>query len=249
MKKILSMLLIIIILVFPLSSFAQEESKTITQGTSGDSVVIVQERLRELGYLHYRATGKFNDMSILAVKNFQTQNGIAPDGQIGEDTYTALFSTDAKRAPINPTIKKISGPAYNGKLKTAGELSSWESISKILPIGTTVSVQDYNTALTYNIQRIGGEKSAQVVCVTANDYDAYKKTFGGGDTWEHRPVLVTIDNKVYAASIFGNPTHTQSYNESGMQGSTTLYFNNSKSDLHALSDEEHILSVMKAGKK
>ena len=248
MKRIVSMMLLCLLLIVPLLSASAEDS-TIKQKDMGDRVTVVQTRLRDLGYLNYRPTGKFSDLTVEAVRKFQQQNGIDPDGQVGDDTFAALFSANVVRAPLNPQIKKIAGPSYSGKVTTHGELSSWEEINPLLPVGTEFSVQDYNSGLTFNLVRTGGVNSAQVVTPTAADHETYLQAFGGADTWEHRPVLVTIGGRVYAASLFGMPTGGADTTGSGMNGYTVLYFNNSKTDVNSLSDDEHILAIMKASGK
>lgn len=62
-------------------------------GDSGDQVVQVQRRLQELGYLKSNATGYFGYLTEEAVKHFQRNNGLIPDGVIGEKTQAALDQT------------------------------------------------------------------------------------------------------------------------------------------------------------
>ncbi|WP_066686980.1 peptidoglycan-binding domain-containing protein [Christensenella intestinihominis] len=247
MKKWIGILLLAcFVITLPVIAAAEGDS-AIKQHATGDEVALVQMRLRDLGYLNYRPTGKFSDMTVEAVKRFQTQSGIAPDGQVGDATYQALFSSDAKRAPISSSIKKVSGPAYTGTVQTKGELLSWENIDPLIPVETQFSVQDFNTGKTFQLIRTGGVNCAYVATPSPADYDTYRAIFGGGDTWEHRSVLVSVDGHTYAASLFGMPTGGDDLYGSGMQGHTFLYFNNSKTDVSALPDEEHIQAVVRAG--
>lgn len=225
--------------------FGMAANDVISLNDRGDNVVLVQQRLRDLGYLNYRPTGKFSELTVSAVQSFQQQNGVAPDGQIGADTYALLFSDSAKRAPASTRIKRTSGPAYNGSVKTHGTLGTWEAIAALLPEGSDIQITDYNSGATYTMQRTGGLNCAQVVPKTSNDYAAYLNSFGGDATWEHRPVLATIGETVYAASIFGMPTGGDD-NGTGMKGHTFLSFNPARTDIFSLSDEETMIAITKA---
>ncbi|MEG2188985.1 MAG: peptidoglycan-binding domain-containing protein [Christensenella sp.] len=248
MRKFICILIICLIFTFPMVAMAEGDS-TIKQSSTGDEVALVQTRLRDLGYFNYRPTGKFSDLTANAVKKFQLQSGIDPDGQVGSDTFDALFAAAAPRAPINPRVKKTSGPGYSGVIKEKGELSAWDSITALIPEGSQFIVQDLNSGATFNLIRTGGKNCAYVTTPSAADYTAYRAAFGGADTWEHRAVLVRIGDTAYAASLFGMPTGGKDEFESGMAGHTFLYFNNSKTDISALPDEEHILSVVRTAGK
>lgn len=237
------MILLAALLCVPV--FGMAADNVISQNDRGDNVALVQQRLRDLGYLNYRPTGKFSELTIAAVQSFQQQNGIAPDGQFGSDTYNLLFSDGAKRAPASAGIKRISGPAYNGSVKTHGTLGAWEAISALIPEGSDIAVTDYNSGTTYTMQRTGGINCAQVVPKTTTDYAAYLASFGGDATWEHRSVLVTIGETVYAASMFGMPTGGDD-NGTGMKGHTFLSFNPGRTDIFGLSDEESLVAITKA---
>ena len=206
-------------------------------------VFTIQDRLIDLGFLHYRATGNFGDITTDAVRDFQSANNLPPDGMVGAETMRVLFSDDAVRAPANPSFKSAVGRAYTGTVKETGELSSWESISSLFPVGAVASVKDYNTGEVFELRRTGGTNNAEVTTLSETDAEKFEYVFGGF-SWEHRPVLVTIDGTVYAASLFGMPrTIAEGTDEDLLSGVTFLYFNNSRSDVQGLSDEEHAVSI------
>lgn len=228
-----------------------DEDAIIMQGDTGSEVYAVQRRLCELGYLNYRPTGKFSDMTANAVRKFQQVNGISADGQVGQSTSQALFSNDAKRNTANPEFKKQVGKGYTGEVTAKGTLSGWEAIDQIYPVGSTASVQDYNTGQTFRMTRVGGAGCAQVKTESAEDFAAYTDIFNG-ETWEHRSVLVSVGGGVYAASLFGMPTNNEIQPisddaQSNMNGYTILYFNNSKTDVQGLTDEEHTIALLQIG--
>ena len=75
---------------------------SIRRGDTGDSVVEIQKRLSELGYLNSSADGKFGSGTEQAVKDFQSANSLSASGVVDEGTYNELFSSGAKKhvAPI-----------------------------------------------------------------------------------------------------------------------------------------------------
>jgi hypothetical protein len=58
--------------------------------SSGQRVVYVQSRLKELGLVFDIADGRFGEMTELAVKYFQVWHNLEPTGVVDEDTYRAL---------------------------------------------------------------------------------------------------------------------------------------------------------------
>ena len=77
----------------------------LSYGSKGDKVKQLQDRLKELGYFTRKSTAGFYKHTQVAVEAFQKQNGIKPDGVVGEETWTALYSPDAARPfdPAKPT--------------------------------------------------------------------------------------------------------------------------------------------------
>jgi hypothetical protein len=56
---------------------------------------IVQHKLTALGYLHGARDGYFGKADKLAVKHFQSDNGLAPSGAVGPETAQRLaYTTD-----------------------------------------------------------------------------------------------------------------------------------------------------------
>lgn len=78
------------------------EILSIKKGDQGESVVEIQRRLLDLGYLISSADGSFGPGTEQAVLNFQAVNGLVSEGVVNENTYNKMFSSEAKRyvAPI-----------------------------------------------------------------------------------------------------------------------------------------------------
>lgn len=241
MKKRLLALLLICSIV-PLVLAAADSGDVVSHGQTGKDIYSIQVRLIELGYLNYRPTAKFSGMTTDAVRDFQRRNNLPPDGLIGAETMAVLFSDDAVRQGANPAFSSAVGRAYTGTIKEKGILSSWESISSVFPIGKEAKIIDYNTGDSFTVKRTGGINNAEVTAETKQDNDIFSYVFGGY-SWEHRPVLVEIDGIRYAGSLFGMPTRLSSGTNGGMSGSTFLYFNNARSNLFGMSDEEHSVAI------
>ena len=66
-------------------------------------VVMLQNRLYELGYLSSTADGQYGQMTETAVLKFQENNGLMPTGIADDSTQVNLYSANAQRAPEAPS--------------------------------------------------------------------------------------------------------------------------------------------------
>ncbi|HEX6863195.1 MAG TPA: peptidoglycan-binding domain-containing protein, partial [Thermoanaerobaculia bacterium] len=64
-------------------------------GSSGEEVVRIQERLRDLGLYTGAIDGRFGGGTESAVKAFQAQEDLEVDGIVGPETFEALFDEEA----------------------------------------------------------------------------------------------------------------------------------------------------------
>lgn len=70
----------------------------LSNGNRGSKVTQMQTRLIELGYLEGSASGKFCDITELAVMAFQSRSSLYDDGIAGPSTLDKLYSTAARKA-------------------------------------------------------------------------------------------------------------------------------------------------------
>ena len=71
-------------------------------GEQGETVTRVQQLLSKYGYLSSaNVTGYYGEVTEQAVKNFQSRNGLAADGQVGIQTMTKLTSDNVRRPAAN----------------------------------------------------------------------------------------------------------------------------------------------------
>lgn len=89
-------------------------SSILRLGSQGEAVANVQAALKRLGYFEGKADGDFGEYTENAVKNFQQQNGLTPDGIVGPSTLAKLSSSSAKtaRPTSTPTPKPTNTPSY-----------------------------------------------------------------------------------------------------------------------------------------
>lgn len=124
MKRILSAILVLSLLIGSLSAFAltaEEALGLVDSQVSGEggsagyptlqigskdgddssaNVVMLQNRLIQLGYLNSAADGQYGSGTESAVLLFQETNGLTPTGIADNTTQTVLYSTEAKTAPM-----------------------------------------------------------------------------------------------------------------------------------------------------
>ncbi len=83
----------------------------IRSGFTGESVSQLQTRLQDLGYYTGTVDGQFGPATNAAVVLFQEQNGLTPDGVVGESTRLALYSDSARRITLTPVPAASPTPA------------------------------------------------------------------------------------------------------------------------------------------
>lgn len=76
-------------------------------GDSGNNVIILQEKLRLLGYFPQSITGSYGITTQNAVSNFQKDNGLTQTGNVDNITWELLFE---KTEPKNSNITKSTRP-------------------------------------------------------------------------------------------------------------------------------------------
>ena len=95
MKRVLVVLLTFIMLLSVCMISVSGLSKI---GSRSDEVTAVQQALKEKGYYDYTVDGIFGTRTQSAVKSFQRDNGLQPDGIAGEKTLKALGVTSGSNS-------------------------------------------------------------------------------------------------------------------------------------------------------
>ncbi len=232
-RKLLAFLLVLLLMASEAPAFAlPNEDLLIKKGDDGDNVILLQLRLRDLGYYNYKITGFFGDFTATAVKDFQKENGIKADGVAGSKTLDPLYSNSAKRKPVKPRILPKPSPRKKNTAGSSryGKLRDWfDYVNNRMRYKTKYKVVDFDTGLSYYVIRVGGQKHADVEPATAADTKVMYKTLGNSwDNWERRALIVYINNEAIAASLYGEPHGKETVPNNGMNGQVCIHFLNSK---------------------
>lgn len=89
MKRMISLAAACVLLL----TAVRADAATVAWGSRGDQVYLVQEKLRQYGYMDGAADGIFGKETYDAVVWFQRRNGLTVDGVVGSATAAALGIT------------------------------------------------------------------------------------------------------------------------------------------------------------
>lgn len=97
-KKVFVFFCTFFILYFSYIIFAQSNGSILTAtysiGSNGDQVKEIQSRLQKWGYYNGSVDGIYGYKTSVAVKDFQSKNGLSVDGIVGSSTLEALGIMD-----------------------------------------------------------------------------------------------------------------------------------------------------------
>lgn len=96
MKRATLLFMVVLMIIFtfnivcPIYIQPTVEAATLYWGSTGSDVREVQQRLKNWGYYDGTVDGVYGAKTFQAVKNFQSKNGLAVDGNVGPQTRAAL---------------------------------------------------------------------------------------------------------------------------------------------------------------
>ena len=117
-------------------------TRTLRRGYTGDDVIAVQERLKELGYYTGSIDGVYGSGSIAAATAFQKNNGLKVDGLTGQSTYAALFSSSAVAAGSSSS----SGSSSSGSSSTYVKLQSGDKGTEVKKLQQALKDRGYDVS-------------------------------------------------------------------------------------------------------
>lgn len=125
--------------------------RPLEKGAEGKDVSRLQTRLNELGYYKGKISGRYQEATISAVKQFQKQNSMNENGKADVFLQDKLFSDDVVMAKGDDAVEMTPSPKKPIDLKFPGEI----------PYGTTKSdavrqVQDRLRELGYFTRKSTG---------------------------------------------------------------------------------------------
>ncbi|MBR4435166.1 MAG: peptidoglycan-binding protein [Clostridia bacterium] len=247
--SIVAFVLAAVLLCVPLNAAEAPES-VYQDGSTGDMVVCIQLRLRELGYLCYRPTGAYRAMTTDAVKLFQTNCaasgvGLTVDGRCGSDTLSRLFDVNAPRVKIPDSVHIPRGP-LSSPLKMTGEILEWSSVKLKLKVGNEYKITDCNTGEVFQLVFVGGTNHAEMEPARIADKGIFNKICGAEHNYLKRPVVVEIGGANIAASMQCYPHGVDMIDDNGIDGHICVFFAGSLSHIGSLPDVEHDAVVRSA---
>lgn len=206
----------------PAPTFALPGS-TVRSGDSGNDVRMVQQRLKDLGYLTGKVDGKFGSSSVSALKAFQKKHGLEADGTAGRETYTILFSYNALGVNDVATPAPTAAPTIPPPQPTATPAPLTEDNVVLIKLGVSdASVTRLQKRLTdlgyYTAYADGLCKADDVAAIKAfqKKNDLRADGVAGFDT---QSKLYSASAISYAGTIAGGTVDAFTTLRKGMKGS------------------------------
>ena len=113
-----------------------------------------------------------------------------------------------------PTPGAIASRGQRG----ACAMLHWDTVKSIFKVGSTATVIDVRTGLSFRVKRRGGSLHADVEPCTKEDTAIMKRVCGGSWTWNRRPIIVQAGGRRIAASMNGMPHGGQSISNNNFGG-------------------------------
>lgn len=104
----------------PTPSYGTVPTRTLRDGSTGEDVKSVQQRLMTLGYYTGAVDGNYGSSTVAAVAAFQLRNNLSADGVAGTRTYKKLYSSSALAAISTPTATPTTGVSRPTRLLYVG---------------------------------------------------------------------------------------------------------------------------------
>ena len=116
-----------------------------SKGEVSTTIASYQERLKKLGYLSsgYKAKGKMDSTTISAIRKFQENNDLTPDGCLGPSTMAAMDSKSAKAYTLKLGMKGSDVKAIQKRLKALGYLTSNSQVNGYYSETTENAVEEF----------------------------------------------------------------------------------------------------------
>lgn len=218
------------------SSLQVENFPLLRRDSEGSQVDKLQRELSMAGFKISDETGYFGLQTEIAVEQFQRHQNLAVDGLAGEETLSTLkLIQDDKVVPTQEV-----------------EAVSWSEVDEIFNRTDSVIVTDIASGLSLRVSRIYGTNHADVEPVNAENAEVLRKIYGGEWSWERRPVVVQIQDRLLAASITGMP-HGENVNghisDNNFTGHFDIHFQGSRRHKDNAEDEQHQNMIKKAAEQ
>ena len=192
-------------------------SASLTNGSSGENVTRLQNRLLALGYLCQNSSvdGDYGSTTASAIKLFQTAAGGSATGVADSATIRALYSTSAPKLPSGSKAADYKENSYNGSSTVSG-----------MPAGLESTTSSYNSSMS------NAQKLEHVIYVAQNQLGK-KYVFGATGTatfdcsgltqYCFKQIGVTLKRTAYAEGY--NDERPKISGVSGLRRGDLVFFN------------------------
>ncbi len=185
-------------------------------------------------------------LSGIAVRFGTTSGAIWATNQLSSDL---LMPGQLLYIPPGSSPVSVTGPRGT-QVPGHGELLDWQWARWYFPPGTVATVVDLYTAREFSIKRLGGSNHADSEPLTARDTAIMRETYGGGWSWDARPILLKVRGRVFAASMAGMPHDVQSIHNNNYPGHFCLYLYNARSHrTNSVQPAHQANALMAAGRR
>lgn len=210
------------------------------QGDENEGVMALQQYLIKLGYLGDSADGLFGAKTHLAIKAFQSMNGLFADGIAGPNTLSLLASATAKPAPTipgsTPTPKPESPTILTPPKASQVRYANWYTeIRAYARKNPNATVYDFNTGLSWKVNMFSFGNHGEAEPISVAETAIMVRAFGGKYTWTPKPVWVVFsDGRIYMASTFSNPHGVEHNTANDFSGHLCIHFPRTQAQVEAI---------------
>jgi len=212
--------------------------------SSGEDVVDLQQKLKDLGFYSGSITGRYGSLTKEAVRLFQKNNKISATGVATVKTQEYLFSI----------------PTGNASLPKGGvEMLEWtyfynlmQGSNKFSKRGDTAKLEKARSGLemTIYLQSMGSSTHLDAEPLTKNDTKILAAWYGVADAnkinYRRIPVWLRIGDKTYAASLYGEGHGVEYVKDNDFNGQFCVHMLGSRTSGSRLVDAQHQETVREA---
>ncbi len=122
----------------------------------------------------------------------------------------------------------------------------WAQVNPMWARGTTATVIDVQTGLSFTVRRFGGSNHSDVEPLTTADRNTMFQIYNSQWSWSRRPIVVIINGQRIAASMNGMPHGGGAISNNNFGGHFCIHFLNSRTHGTGVVDAAHQNAVQRA---
>ncbi len=212
-------------------------------GMEGSEVKKLQQELYRRNFISQASvTGYYGAKTREAIKDFQKAAKLSgADGVAGPETLNILYD---RTNGIKKTIAQmISSRDIKGMVRMIDWFNGGNNL--VSRNGGIATVTDVKTGKSFKIRRSGGTKHMDVHPASASD-TAVMRSIVGGWTWARRAIWLTVNGRVYAASMNCMPHSPDPSRSDNFPGHFCIHLKNSRTHGGNRVDPDHQACIQRA---